>query len=73
MTLNATPGWRAPFDREKPAVSHEFLRGRVLRELAVAKGNHTNNHAFSSANIAARRMAAISFRKLLISSSLSHR
>jgi hypothetical protein len=39
----------------------------------VAIGIHTNNHAFSSANITARRIVAISFRKLLISSSLSRR
>jgi hypothetical protein len=43
----------------------------ILRTVAI--GIHTNNHAFSSANIAARRIAAISFRKLLISSSLSRR
>ncbi len=39
----------------------------------LSSAHYTHNHAFSSANIAARRMAAISFRKLLISSSLSRR
>ena len=73
MSLNATPGWRAPFDREKPAVSHEYLRGRVLVEYPLENSDYTNQHAFSSANIAARRTAAISFCKRLISSSLSRR